>query len=133
MTDTSGQPQPPPEPPRDLTKVGKTGPDVTQETQGLKEEKYNLVQARENVRGQIAMWLVWSFVGFIAVAALIGLGTQIGCAVAPMWAKSCDAATTELKTIRALVELILTPLVGLVGAVSGFYFGEKSANSNSTS
>src|SRR5437899_1306250 len=125
MTETIGETLPPEET-RDLTKPGleaTQGP-VRQPGSpgfGVKEETYNLVRARENVRGQIAMWLVWSFVGFVALAGLIGLGTQIGCA----WAK-CDDAIIELKTIRALVELILTPLVGLVGAVSGFYFGEKS-------
>lgn len=131
MTDTTGQ-EPPPEKRLDLTTIGSSAAQeaVWEPGSGLKEEKYDPAKARESVRGQIAMWLVWSFVGFIALAGLIGLGTQIGCA----WATTpCDAATTELKPIRALVELILTPLVGLVGAVSGFYFGEKSANSNSTS
>lgn len=130
MTDTTGQ-ELPPEQPRDLRQIGSSAAEeaVWKPGSGLKEEKYDPAKARENIRGQIAMWLVWSFVGFVALAGLIGLGTQIGCA----WTKTCDAATTELKTIRALVELILTPLVGLVGAVSGFYFGEKSANSNSTS
>jgi hypothetical protein len=41
---------------------------------------------------------------------------------------ACTAETTDLKSIRSVIELILTPLVGLVGAVTGFYFGEKSAS-----
>lgn len=40
---------------------------------------------------------------------------------------NCADGALELTALRVLVELILTPLVGLVGAVTGFYFGEKSA------
>ena len=38
---------------------------------------------------------------------------------------TCNDNVFELASLRVLVELVLTPLVGLVGTVTGFYFGEK--------
>jgi hypothetical protein len=40
---------------------------------------------------------------------------------------ACSTGLLELKPIRSLGEVLLAPLVGLVGAVTGFYYGEKSA------
>ena len=66
---------------------------------------------------------VWSFLFFIPVV-LIGVLTAYNCHVRD----ACTAETVDLKSMRSVIELVLTPLVGLVGAVTGFYFGEKSAS-----
>lgn len=112
---------------RDLTQIGTGAAAETLRSPGpgFAAEPYNLVKDRENVRGRIAMWLVWTLVGLIVLVSLIALGTQIACSLN---GAACPTPTTELVSVRALIELILTPLVGLVGAVTGFYFGEKSAN-----
>jgi hypothetical protein len=35
------------------------------------------------------------------------------------------------KAIEAFLQLVFTPIVGLVGSVVGFYFGARSASGNS--
>ena len=90
-----------------------------------KSEAYDPAADRENIRGRIAMWLVKALVALVGVVALIGLITAAFCG----YTGGCNADTVELKSVRGIVELILTPLVGLVGAVTGFYFGEKSTAS----
>lgn len=86
--------------------------------------KYNPAAARESVRGNIAKWLVWTLVGVVAVVVLASIAMTWRCAAQ----NACAPEFAEMKSIRLLLELILTPLVGLVGAVTGFYFGEKSAS-----
>lgn len=83
---------------------------------------YDPTQDRETIRGSIATWLIWTLIVVIAVAVLTGLVTAIGCSQSG----TCHPDIVELKTVRVIIELVLTPLVGLVGAVTGFYYGEKS-------
>lgn len=91
------------------------------------EKPYDPGLDRETIRGTIALALVSTLVGVIAVVALAGLVTIFACHVKD----ACDADIVEFKTIRTVAELVMTPLIGLVGAVTGFYFGEKSAASRS--
>jgi hypothetical protein len=89
----------------------------------FKEKPFDPSPARENIRGQVALWLIWTLVGVIAlvvVSAIVMAGICLNIA--------CSDKAIELAPLRTVVELILTPLVGLVGAVTGFYFGEKSAS-----
>jgi hypothetical protein len=88
----------------------------------LEAKPYDPTLDRETIRGTIAQALVWTLVGVIAVVVLAGLVTAYACHAKD----ACSADAIELKTIRVVIELILTPLIGLVGAVTGFYFGEKS-------
>jgi hypothetical protein len=90
----------------------------------FREKPYDPLPARENIRGQIAQWLIWTLVGVVAAVVITAILTTIGC----LKASSCAQEALGLPSLRAVVELILTPLVGLVGAVTGFYFGEKSAS-----
>ena len=87
------------------------------------DKPYDPTPDRENIRGTIALWLIWTLVGVITIVVLTGLVTMYGCHAA----NSCSPETNELKAVRVVIELVLTPLVGLVGAVTGFYFGEKTA------
>ena len=91
------------------------------------DKPYDPTPDRENIRGTIALWLVWTLVGVIAIVVLTGLVTLYGCHLKD----SCTPETNELKAVRVVIELVLTPLVGLVGAVTGFYFGEKTASGKS--
>jgi hypothetical protein len=124
--------QSPPVTPKDLTAINpapSSGSPASDVVQAPTEVPYDPAPARENVRGTIALLLVWSMVGVIALVALVGVVTAYNCHVKD----ACTAETTDLKSIRSVIELVLTPLVGLVGAVTGFYFGEKSGNSKPNS
>ncbi len=128
MTD----PVPPaaPQQPKDLSTVGAANATSATATPGapsqLVEKNYDPTLDRETIRGNIALALVLTLVGVIAIVVLAGLVTAIGC-YAP--ATACTPATIKLETIRAVIELVVPPLIGLVGAVTGFYFGEKSVSS----
>lgn len=128
MTD----PVPPADPakPRDLSTLGATSATSATATPGvasqLIEKNYDPTLDRETIRGNIALALVSTLVGVIAIVVLAGLVTAIGC-YNP--ATACTPATIKLETIRAVIELVVPPLIGLVGAVTGFYFGEKSVSS----
>jgi hypothetical protein len=105
--------------PIDLTQVGGEG---GSEQGPIERVPYDPAPERESVRGQIAQTLMWTLVGVIAVVVLTALGLTLGC----LKSNECASAALELKPMRIVVELVLTPLVGLVGAVTGFYFGERS-------
>lgn len=83
-----------------------------------KEVPYDAAPVRENVRGKIALLLLYTLVG------LIGVITAYNCHLKD----ACAPETVELKSVRSVVEIVLAPLIGLAGAVTGFYFGEKSAS-----
>lgn len=87
------------------------------------DEPYDPTRDREEARGKIALALVWTLIGVVAFGALVAVITMWNCVGAT---PACSAETYRLDPIRAVFELLLTPLVGLVGAVTGFYFGEKS-------
>ena len=74
------------------------------------------------MRGKIAIWLVVSLLVLVYSALLITVATAVACSVKD----SCSAETSSLASVRVVIEMLLSPLVGLVGAVAGFYFGEKS-------
>ena len=73
------------------------------------------------MRGKIAMRLVWTLVALIAGAFLLAVASVVVCGTS-----ACNAATASMEQVKTIIELLLTPLVGLVGAVTGFYFGEQS-------
>ena len=109
----------------DLRTVGVADkPDAApqQPAEPFREKPYDPSPARENIRGRIALWLIYTLVGVIALITGMALIATGACLMA-----GCSAGALELTALRVLVELVLTPLVGLVGAVTGFYFGEKSA------
>jgi hypothetical protein len=75
-------------------------------------ERYDPSRAREWMRGGIAGALL----AILAVTVLLPW-----LVVAKKW--------LEVDDLESLLSTILTPLVGLVGAVTGFYFGERSSSS----
>ena len=72
---------------------------------------YDPSEDRERKRGQIALALV----GLLAGIASVSL-------VFVMFAASKE----RQDALKGVVELVFGPIVGLVGAVTGFYFGAKS-------
>ena len=93
------------------------------------EKRFDPIEAQEGVRGKVALLLVWTLVVVMGCVLLMGLATAYAC----MGANACSAEAHELKTVSTLVTLIITPLVGLVGAVTGFYFGGKTGSADRAS
>ncbi len=73
-------------------------------------QRYDPSEDRERKRGQIALILVGLLAGLCVVAVL--LGTTVN--------------DTRAASLKAVLELVFGPIVGLAGAVTGFYFGEKA-------
>lgn len=69
---------------------------------------YNSDQDRERVRGHVALGLIW-LLALVVVGSFVGLVTK----------------TMEMKDLKELLTIVLGPLIALVGAATGFYFGEK--------
>jgi hypothetical protein len=119
----------PPVKPKDLTEIN-PAPSTTSPGDTVKpptEVPYDPAPDRENVRALIALLLLGSLVAVIILVVLAGIFTAYSCHVKD----ACTPETADLKSIRAIIELVLTPLIGLVGAVTGFYFGSGSAKPGS--
>ena len=70
---------------------------------------YDPAQDREKIRGSIAIALILLLIGLISllfVAILVGV--------------------VKIDNLDKIVATVLTPIMGIVGTVIGFYFGEKS-------
>ena len=61
--------------------------------------------------------------GLLGILAILTLGTTWFVAVYP----------SREKAIESFLQLVFTPIVGLVGSVVGFYFGARSASKDSGS
>ena len=85
---------------------------------------YDPTRDQETKRGEIAMWLVWTLTAVIGFAVLTGLVSTGACFLNP---GACPVSDQVLTVSKTLLEIVLTPLIGLVGAVTGFYFGGKTA------
>lgn len=72
------------------------------------DRPYDPTQHRETMRGVIALILV-ACLCFIVLFSL-------------MFVVFC----IDTERLRTVLDTILSPVVGLVGAATGFYFGEKS-------
>lgn len=130
-----------------MTNTGSTGSNAMAEGEAIPEEDLSTFNASfsggpketgtpaalappvqtpdEKKRGEIATWLVLTLVAVVGVAALGGLWAVFlsGCNDDV----SCKAVTTRVENLKIIVEIVLTPLIGIVGAVVGFYFGGKAA------
>jgi len=73
--------------------------------------RYDPAHGREDMRGHIAKVLVWALVLFLGFALLSS------------WIFMVPENRAALHDV---LQLIIGPMIGLVGAVVGFYFGEKS-------
>lgn len=75
----------------------------------IQEKAYNPEPARERVRGAIAIALIGLLIGLITVLFISVLAKVV--------------LVADLDKIAAT---ILTPIMGIVGTVLGFYYGAKS-------
>ena len=69
--------------------------------------------ARERMRGNVAQWILMTL-GAVVIGAFVTLWLKIG----------------TIDEVSRLVELIFTPIIGIVGAVTGFYYGAATSSSD---
>ncbi len=96
------------------------------EIRSIDASRYDPTRDREQKRGRIAMVLVWLLVALAAPFALalvrglcVGLQSGLG------WPSATCLGFPRVELIETL-QLVLTPAVALVGAATGFCFGEKA-------
>jgi hypothetical protein len=77
-----------------------------------RKKPYDPAPERERKRGLIALVLVSALCGMIVLAFAFMF-------IMPL-------TTENIEALKSVLALIFAPIVGLVGAVTGFYFGEKS-------
>lgn len=75
----------------------------------VREERYDPTRDSEKMRGAIAIVLL-SILAAVILFAFIGLWTM----------------RITIDDTRVILELLFAPLVGLVGAVTGFYYGSRA-------
>jgi hypothetical protein len=102
-----------PDPPEELDLTLRPGEAEDQAELSLPREKpYDPAPEREQKQGSIALVLVFSLCGIIVLAFTFVF-------VMP-------GNSANIDVLKALLKIIFAPIVGLVGAVTGFYFGKKS-------
>lgn len=92
---------------------------------------YDPAPDRERKRGQIAIWLIVLLMALSLVPFVLILVRGVCVAAETNVASVPDGTCSGLPDV-ALMEvltLVFTPVVALVGAATGFYFGEKSDES----
>lgn len=122
MVDESGPQADGPEPAKEWLldeKPGEPGRDVG--GPGVADTSYNPAKDREKKRGQIAMLLVWLLVGIVFGTFALTFGKAL-CVDAE---NTTICGPLNVVEVRTMIEMLLTPVVALVGAVTGFYFGES--------
>lgn len=91
-------------------------------------ETISINQQRESKRGEIAIVLLWVLV-LVTISPFLAVLIEGFCFYSTyplsVFAKTCPDISG--KYIKDILQIILTPLVALVGAVTGFYFGERKS------
>lgn len=89
--------------------------------------KYSPDRDREAMRGQIAMTLVWLLLLLCLspVAVILFRGLCVWAATENELAAGACAGFPVID-LAELLQVLITPIVALVGAATGFYFGEKA-------
>ncbi len=93
--------------------AAEAGTDAGASTAGLSlppTKAYDPAPEREGIRGKLAIFLLLLLMGVVLVS------------FASLWFLNKEG----FENLKALLELLLAPIVALVGTVTGFYFGEKT-------
>jgi len=83
---------------------------------------YQIEVERERKRGFIAVMLVWLLVGTVASAFIMAYLKSF---------TTFDLGGLLVKDVKEILTIIFSPIVALVGTVTGFYFGGKSEGGQS--
>lgn len=78
---------------------------------------FRLEEEREKKRGQIAVLLVRLLVGIVVASFVFTYLRSV---------TSMEIGGIAVKDVKEILTMIFSPIVALVGAVTGFYFGGKS-------
>ncbi len=84
---------------------------------------YDSGPVHDNVRKNIAYWLIAGLLAVIAVYCVVGVAGAVGCASST----DCDRLEKAYAIVRDFLAVALASITGLVGAVTGFYFGAHAA------
>jgi len=84
---------------------------------------YDPSRDRERKRGQIALRLIL-LLFLVCLAPYLFILAEVACMAANGKVSVCGRFNPS--GLKDLSQLFVTPVVGLVGAVTGFYFGEKA-------
>jgi len=82
-------------------------------TSGL--ERVQISRLRERARGRIAFWIIGALITIVVLSYAV---------FTLLIFRNPTVSFAELKD---LTEVPVAPVIGIVGAVTGFYFGEKHA------
>jgi hypothetical protein len=77
--------------------------------------KYDPEQSRDRARAVITYWLL----GLLTALFIASFATYLAM-----------PDKTEFANLKALLEMLISPLIVLVSAATGFYFGAHSSNKN---
>jgi hypothetical protein len=87
-------------------------------------ETWSLDRAREGLRSTLSKWLL-AVLTLLVVAALTD--------VSELFFTQRSAPVDLVNDLRLVLEILVPPVVGLVGAVTGFYFGTRATENSSSS
>lgn len=88
---------------------------------------YNPEPQQERTRGYITYALLGTLLLVILFLVAVGALLARDCYVQ----SSCASAQASLGIITGIMNIVFTPIIGLVGSVIGFYFGAKTTEAAS--
>jgi len=103
----------------DLVSSDRPVPEIRTVPVDVTTSPYDAEKARDDIRGKLALLLIYLLI-FVVVAAFVSIWIQVLIA----WTKGNNIDTTI--PLKDMLQLILAPVVGLVGAATGYYFGVSS-------
>jgi hypothetical protein len=103
----------------DLTQEDKSSPESTEP----RVVPYDPGKALDDIRGKIALCLI-HLLTFIVVATFVSIWIPV--LIAWRAGGYIDISTP----LKDMLQLLLAPVVGLVGAATGYYFGVSSQKQN---
>ncbi|MFZ5670427.1 MAG: hypothetical protein ACOY4K_13115 [Pseudomonadota bacterium] len=90
---------------------------------------YDPAKDQEVIRGRVALLLVVALLMLVGTLMLVSLAAGQACWREP---SSCAAVKDSMEAVKLIIDAGLSAVVGLVGAVTGFYFGSKAASQKPT-
>ena len=88
----------------------------------FQDAPYDPSKDREGVRSTIALSLI-ALLAVVVVVPFVLILLGVGCDALGPGSDICRRI--PVVTLKDVLETVLTPMVGLVGAVTGFYFGDS--------
>ena len=106
---TNGSPSSSPDEEGDFTKEAASPDAASAGLSPIPTKPYDPEPEREGIRGSLAILLISLLIGVVAVSFFC------------LW-----LMPEKFENLKGLLELVFGPIIALVGAVTGFYFGGKT-------